>query len=366
MSKLDKLALIELLPAFLFSLAAFIVLVILAGVMKPVIEIMTKYGVGAQVVLKYFFLALPQWVVYTFPMAMLTGTMLAVASLSGHFEIVAIRGAGISLPRLMVPFVVFALLLSAFTYFMNERVAPYANRALQALEKDIIEAKTGKVEEQLVNLRLMQGGKLRYFLIAESLKGNVLSSVNLFSFEPKSQNQIFYLRAESANWIEDRWQFNNGIIYNFREDGSVIATKFTSTAAEEFAMTPKQIAKFSRDPSELTIKELREVIRHYKEEEQLPSSYLRRFQVDYFFKFSIPISPLFFVLMAVPLSIMPVRTTTATGMGYSILILLVYIFLLIGCTQAGRGGLIAPILAAWIPNLAVFIIGIVLIWLKNR
>ncbi len=363
---MDKLALIELLPAFFFSLFTFIVLVILAGVMKPLIEILTKYGVSPDVVLKYFILALPQWVVYTFPMATLTGAMLAVSSLSGHFEIVALRGAGISLVRFMLPFVAFAVLLSALTFYLNEKLAPLTNRGLQELERDIIQGKTGEVEEEMVSLRLVQGGGLRFFLVANSLKGNVLSGVNLFYFDPVGEERNFYLRSESATWTGDRWQFWKGVIYNFQAGGIVVTTKFNSTSAEEFAMTPKQIAKLSRDPSELTINELRDVIRQYREEQQLPSSYLRRFQVDYFFKFSIPLSPIFFVLIAVPLAITPVRSSTAMGMGYSILILLIYISLLILCTQAGRGGMLPPIVAAWIPNLTVLIIGIFLIWMKNR
>ncbi len=366
MSRLDKLALIELLPAFTYSLFAFIVLVILAGVMKPVIEIMTKYGVGGDVVLKYFFLALPQWIVFTFPMAVLTGTMMAVSALSSHFEIVAVRGVGISLVRFTLPFVGFALLIVGFTFLLNEKVAPYTNRMLQDLERDIVLGKTGKIEEDLVNLRLMQGGKLRYFLVADKLRGNSLTRVNLFSFNPEKESENFYLRSENATWTGDRWQFFNGIVYNFQPDGTVITTKFASTVAEEFAMTPREISKLSRDPSELTISELKDVIRHFKEEERLTSSQLLRFQVDYFFKYSIPLSPIFFVLIAVPLAIVPVRTTTAVGMGYSILILLLYIFLIIICTQAGRGGLIPPALAAWIPNISVLLIGVCLIWLKNK
>ncbi len=365
MNRLDKLALTELIPAFLFSLAAFIVLVILAVVMKPLIEIMTKYGVGADIVLKYFLLALPQWIVYTFPMAMLTGTILAVSRLSSNFEIVALRSAGISLYRFVLPFIVFAVLLSGLTFLLNEKLAPYTNRKLQELERELAAGKNGRVEEQIVSLKLFKAGKPTFFLFADSLKANILKNVRLFYIDQSGKGNDWYMTAKSANWVGDKWNFIDATIYYFQPDGTVLTTKSASATAEEFAMTPREIAKRSRDPSELTISELREVIK-YQEKSDLPKSYIARFKVDYFFKFSIPVSPIFFVLIALPLAIMPVRTTTAMGMGYSILVLLVYIALMIISTQAGRGGMIPPALAAWIPNLFILIVGIFLIWLKNR
>lgn len=365
MSRLDKLALTEFVPAFFFSLGAFVVLVILAGVMKPLIDILVKYGVGLDVLLKYFLLAMPQWIVYTFPMSVLMGTMLAVSRLSTNFEIVALKAAGVSLYRLTLPFLVSAGILCAVTFLLNEKVSPFTNRKLQELEVDLASGKEGKVEEQMVTLRLVRGGKISYVLFADSLKGNSLRGIKLFYFDPETEEKDWYLRAEKGTWSGDRWKFINGTIYNWQKDGSVISTKFSSTTAEEFAMTPREIAKRSRDPSELSISELREIIR-YQEREKVPRSYILRFRVDYFYKFSIPLSPLFFVLIAVPLAIMPVRTSTAVGMGFSIVILLLYVFLMIISTQAGRGGLIPPALAAWIPNLSIFVIGVVLLWVKNR
>jgi len=365
MSRLDKLALLEFVPAFFFSLGAFVVLVILAGVMKPLIDILVKYGVGLDVLGKYFLLALPQWIVYTFPMSVLMGTMLSVSRLSANFEIVALKAAGVTIYRLSLPFLISAGILCAVTFFLNEKVAPFTNRKLQELEIDLASGKKGKIEEQMVTLRLVRGGKVSFVLFADSLKGNTLSGIKLFYFDPETEDKDWYLKAERGTWSGDRWKFINGIVYNWQSDGSVVSTKFSSTTAEEFAMTPREIAKRSRDPSELSISELKEIIR-YQEREKLPSSYISRFRVDYFYKFSIPLSPIFFVLIAVPLGILPVRTSAAVGMGFSIVILLVYVFLMIISTQAGRGGLIPPALAAWIPNLSVFVIGTILMWLKNR
>lgn len=365
LKRIDKLVLIELLPPFLFALGAFIVLVIFAGVMKPLLEFATRYGVGMDIFFRYFLLSLPQWIVYTFPMAMLTGAMLAVGRLSSNLEVVAMRAAGVSLYRLILPFLVFALILSGVTFVLSEQVAPYTNSQLQELKRRVILEKTGQVAEDRINLTLYEKTGLKYVLVADHLEEKELTNLNLFYLDPEARNRNWYLQAKGATWTGDRWQFRNGTLYKFQPDGTVVTTSFAETSAVNFDLSPGAIARHSKDPSELTIKELKRVIA-YQKESGLTPSYVRRFETDYFFRFSIPLSTIFFVLIAVPLAIMPVRTTTPLGMGFSILVLLLYIFLLILSTQIGRSGVLPPYLAAWIPNLAVLLIGVGLLQVRNR
>jgi len=365
LKRIDKLVLVELMPPFLFALGAFVVLVIFAGVMKPLLQFATRYGVQMDVFFAYFILALPQWIVYTFPMAMLTGAMLAVGRLSSNLEVIAMRAAGISLYRFALPFLVFAIILSGVTFVVSEQVAPYTNSRLEELRRRVILEKTGQVSEDRVNLTLYEKSGLKYVLVADHLEENELTNLNLFYFDPEASSRNWYLRAKAATWVGDRWQFYDGTLYRFQPDGTVVTTTFGESSAVKFDLSPASIARHSKDPSELTVKELKRVIA-YQKESGLSASYVRQFETDYHFRFSIPLSAVFFVLIAVPLAIMPVRTSTPMGMGFSILVLLLYIFLLILSTQMGRGGVVPPYIAAWIPNLAVLILGIAFLQVRNR
>jgi lipopolysaccharide export system permease protein len=130
-------------------------------------------------------------------------------------------------------------------------------------------------------------------------------------------------------------------------------------------LSPADIALKSKNPNELSVFDLRKIIGLQKQS-GLDASVIRRFQVEYYFKFSIPFSPLFFVLIGVPLAIMPLRSSTSMGMGMSLLIVLFYFLLYTLSMQMGRGGIIAPPVAAWIPNGAVFLSGLALMRARNR
>lgn len=364
LKRVDRLVLIELIPPFLFAAFAFLVLIVGAALLKPLLDFLIKYGVGANIFLQLLVLSLPQWVVYTFPMAMLSGTLLAVGRLSGDSEITALRSAGVSLYRITLPILFFALVLSLFTFILNEQIAPYANYRVDAIKQRIIKEKTGQVSQSKVSLNFYRQGYLSYMLIADKLEEANLTDLNLLSFDPRTHEYAWHMQAQSARWDGSRWSFYNGKVHNFLEEG-VVTTKFDQWEVPDFDLSPADIALKSKDPAELSVFDLRKII-SYQKESGMDARTIRRFQVEYFFKFSIPFSPLFFVLIGVPLAIMPLRSSTSMGMGLSLLIVLLYFLLYTLSMQMGRGGMIQPAVAAWIPNGAVFLSGLILMRLRNR
>jgi lipopolysaccharide export system permease protein len=361
----DRLILKELLPPFLFAFFAFVILIVGAALLKPLLAFLIKYDLGALDFFRLLLLALPEWVVYTFPMAMLTGSLLAVGRLSGDSEVTALRTAGISLYRITWPIMFFALVLSLITFTVSELVAPYTNNQFDLYKQRIIEEKAGTMHETKVSLAFYQSGYLAYQLLAEELMGDSLSNLHLFHFQQNTGKCDWYLSAANARWTGESWSFHYGALYNFLAGGAVTTTTFTQWDVPEFALSPSTIAERSKDPSELSASELSRLIR-YQKEAGLSESYIRRFDVDYFFKFSIPFSPLFFVLIGVPLAILPQRTSTSMGMGFSLLIVLGYFFLFTVASQMGRGSIVPPLLAAWIPNLALLVTGLILLRVRNR
>lgn len=364
LKRVDRLVLTELLPPFFFAAGAFLVLIVGAALLKPLLDFLIKYGVGADVFLELLILSLPQWIVYTFPMAMLSGTLLAVGRLSGDSEITALRAAGISLYRITIPILFFALALSLATFILNEQVAPYANYRFDNIKQRIVQEKTGNVAQNKVSLNFYRQGYLSYLLLADELEKSALTDLNLLSFDPITHEYSWHLQAKNASWNGSRWSFYNGKVHNFLGEG-VVTTKFDEWEVPDFDLSPADIALKSKNPSELSVFDLRKII-SYQQKSGIDPATIRRFQVEYYFKFSIPFSPLFFVLIGVPLAIMPLRSSTSMGMGLSLLIVLLYFLLYTLSMQMGRGGMIAPPVAAWIPNGAVLLSGLALMRARNR
>lgn len=78
----DKYILKEFLGPFLFGVAAFTAIFVGSDTLMKIAEYITKYGASTISVIKIFGLALPQIIVYTFPMAVLLGALMCFSRLS--------------------------------------------------------------------------------------------------------------------------------------------------------------------------------------------------------------------------------------------------------------------------------------------
>ena len=86
MRLLDKYVLKEFLAPFLFGVAAFTAIFLGADTLLKIAGFVSQYGASAISAVKVFILALPRIIVYTFPMAVLLGSLMCFSRLSGASE----------------------------------------------------------------------------------------------------------------------------------------------------------------------------------------------------------------------------------------------------------------------------------------
>lgn len=76
-----------------------------------------------------------------FPLAVLLSSLMTFGNLGEHFELTAIKSAGISLVRVLRPLFVFVVCLSALVYYSNNFIVPKANLEAFSLLYDIKQKK---------------------------------------------------------------------------------------------------------------------------------------------------------------------------------------------------------------------------------
>lgn len=75
------------------------------------------------------------------PLAVLLSSLIAFGNLGEHFELTAIKSAGISLVRALVPIFGFVLILTAFAFYVNNNLVPKAALEAYSLLYDIKQKK---------------------------------------------------------------------------------------------------------------------------------------------------------------------------------------------------------------------------------
>ena len=310
-------------------------------------------------VVKLLSYRLPAFLVLTFPMSLLASSELAISRLSADSEITAMRAGGISLRRIIIPFVIAALVVSILSFLINDYVVPEAHRAYQ----NIIRENVLKIGSSYIrrNVFFRDAGN-RYFYVNLFNQKNMIMQ-DIMVYELGRENSSRTITAKKGEWVADTWRLENGTIHNYDEEGKgTYEVNFVSMDI----VVKEDLQKFfknQREPIEMNSKELKQHISIL----QQAGADTKRLEVILYMKYSVPFSGLIFVLLGVPLGLRVKRGTKATGIIISIVLVFIYYVFVSTARSFGNGGVLAPVLAAWLPNTIFAILGIILIfWAEKK
>ena len=81
---------------------------------------------------------------------------------------------------------------------------------------------------------------------------------------------------------------------------------------------------------------------------------------------AIPLSPILFALVGVPLGLLGTIRNRAWGMLMALIVFGGYYTVFHYAQGIGRRGLLPPPIAIWAPNAALFVVGVLLTWSARR
>ena len=140
MKKLDKLVLKSFLGFFVLTFCVAIFVLFIQCFLIYFDELIGK-GLGLSVYGQLFFYVSANATPQAFPLAILLASIITLSNLSEHLELTALRSAGISLTRVLLPLFVFTALLSAFVFCSNSYLVPKASLNTISLLFDLREKK---------------------------------------------------------------------------------------------------------------------------------------------------------------------------------------------------------------------------------
>jgi lipopolysaccharide export system permease protein len=140
MKKVDKLISKAFFGPFLLTYSIVLFILFTVFISKYFEDLVGK-GLGWEVyarLFSYFALVLtPQ----SLPLAVLLSSLMSFGNLGEHYEITALKSAGISLPRLLIPVAIYALIITFLALLFNNYIVPKANLKAFSLMYDVRQKK---------------------------------------------------------------------------------------------------------------------------------------------------------------------------------------------------------------------------------
>ena len=344
--------------SFVALAASALTIMLIVKTLFELTDMLINEKVALLYVVKLLVYRLPAFLVLTFPMSLLASSELAIGRLSTDGEITAIRAAGISLRRIVIPFVTAALVISILSFLINDYIVPKANHTSQNIIREIVLKEGPSYIRRNVFFRDAEN---RYFYVNRfDEKNMIMQDIMVYEFtRAKSPRTI---TAKKGMWVNDTWKLENGTIYNYDEEGKIT---YEMSFATMDIMVKEDLEKFfqnQRTPQEMGSSELKQQISIL----QQAGADTKSFEVDLHMKYSVPFSGLIFVLLGVPLGLWVKKGSKATGIIISIVLIFIYYISVSTTRSFGRGDILAPVLAAWLPNIIFAILGIIIIFRAEK
>ena len=346
----------ELILPFLFGMGIFTSLGLSIGAVFELIRKVTDSGLYWGVAAKVLLLRMPEYIVFAFPMSILLASLMTYNRLSSDSELIALRGIGVSIYRLIMPAIAFSLCIVAITFTFNNFVAPAASyqasvTLAEALGKTRPDFKTENIlfpEYKEIETEDGDRDVLTRLFYAEQFDGEQMKNITVLDRSSRSLSQIVTARSAQWNVVENIWDFYDGTIYLVGEEGSynnIVRFQHQQLALPQTALDITKRSKKTKEMNILEAREYLEIIKHSTD-----ASRVRKWQVRIQEKIALPFACLVFALIGAVLGVRPQNSSKATGFGICIALIFGYYLLSFISQSLGVSGVLPPWLAAWLPN----------------
>lgn len=351
----------ELIPPFAIS-TFFLTSVFLMTRIPDITNMVVNYNSSIMDILLLISYTLPRFMEFTIPMSAMISVLLTIMRMSGENEIIALKGAGMSLYKLLPPVLIFSVITLFITMWMTVYGIPNGKLALKVktieLARSSIDA---ALQERQFNSRL--NGIMIYVAHVDM---GTRDLTDVFIEDRRTADMVSISTAPRGRLVRK----GNQDIYTIRlydgminqvnvQDHSVTNINFGhyDINIDLTALQKNGPGEEEKDFDEMSLHELVQRIQHgFKTPEMDSEARLVLHE-----KFSIPFACLVLGLLAFPLGVQSISLRKSSGFGMGIGFFLLYYLLLAIGWSGGEAGHYPPVIAMWLPNVVMGIAGIFLL-----
>lgn len=345
----------KFLGTYFFSLALILAIAVVFDFNEHVDKFVQNEAPMKAIILDYYLNFVPYFGVLFSPLFVFISVIFFTSKLAENSEIIAMSSTGISMHRLMRPYMFSALFIAIITFVLGSYVIPRGNVTRLEFENKY---KKQKIVETGHNLQLkVEDGVIAYFGRFERANSTGYR-FSLDKFEGNAMKSHFTAKTlayvgDDANpnlWVAKNWQLR-----------TITDTLEVITSGEKMdttlAILPYDLLVSENQQETMTSPELK---RYIERQRKRGFANMKAFEVEYHNRIATSFAAFILTLIGVSLSSKKVKGGMGMNLGVGIGLSFAYIlFQTVSSTFAINRNM-PPIMAVWMPNIVFLIIGIFL------
>ena len=350
MKILDKYLARQFLQTIFFGLIGFTALFVVIDAMENLDDFLDQ-DVSPLKILHYYAVFAPEIIKLITPVSVLFAALFTAGKIEVLSELTAMRASGVSLYRFMAPFVVTAMLISAFSVYFGGYLVPMANKtkiniAQVYLKKGL--SFTGSniyfqdSESRIISISFFDAGTNR---------ANRVSIQDFDVDDPTRMTGRIDAQKLSYDTLSAQWIALKGVkrlFINEKESASF----FDSLTVSNLNFKPIDLTTKQQKVEEMNLDELSALIESQKRAGNDPTATL----IEYHSRYAFAVANLIIVLFGLPIAVSRRKSGLAGQVGLNILITFIYLVFMKVSQAFGKNGVLDPMITAWFANI-VFLAG---------
>lgn len=345
---LDAYVIREFLRMFFLVLFSFVLLMLITTFFDLIGHILSNH-ISLIIVGDYLLNLTPSMLYQLAPLAVLVAVLVTFGILNRNSEIIAMKAAGISLYRLVIPIVSIAAVLAVSLFLFDQYYLPLANRRQEAL-RNIIKGRPAQTylhpEQQWIFGEPGRGepGRIFYYQFFDP-ENNEFANLSVFEFNPGSFQLTQRIFATRVYWDDtaNAWHFQNGWATTFQDATVSGYRQFQQATFPEIHEPPGYFKKEALQSQEMNFGQLEAYIRDLRQS-GFDTMQLR---VALWHKLAYPLTAVIMAGLAIPFALFMGRRGSITAVAVAIGVALAY-WVIDGLFRAmGSVNYLPAALAAW-------------------
>jgi lipopolysaccharide export system permease protein len=347
LKRLDIYIIKKFLGTFFFSIVIILSIAVIFDFSEKIDDFIENEAPFRAVIFDYYLNFIPYFAVLFSSLFTFISVIYFSSKMAYDTEIIAILSSGVSYRRLMLPYMISALVIAIFSFLLSNFVIPDANRVKLSFEDRYIHGKPVNYDRRNIHRQIEPG----IFVYMESYSSYSQTAYS-FSMEKFVDGKLVSkLMADQATWdsTQSKWTVKRFFIRDIDGMNEKI-TEYTSLDTA-IRMHPND---FSRRPNVVETMSLGELSDFIHLARMQGETNITAYLIEKHKRIAFPFSTFILTIIGVTVSSRKVRGGIGMQLGMGLMISFGYILFMQFSSQFSIGGSLPPFVAVWIPNVFFF------------
>ena len=350
----------RLLKGFVFFIGSLIVFFIVLHWVEYSDDFLDGGATIKEVFTTFYPSYIPEIIRLTSPLALFLSCIYVTGTLAQELQLIALQTSGVSMYRLMRPYVLVGAAVTIFMFGFNGWVVPRTNDVVVRYENEYLPhgdetTNVSEIHRQNDPQTILSVG----YYDRDRKRAH---DVSLQRFDGTSR-LVSRLDAERMEWVDSlsTWRMDAVVQRSFQ--GSTMTETSTQSVDTTLQIYPRDLARSQNDVAAMTIPVARRYLAALR---RAGVGNLERPLVAYYNKFAYPFANFILILIGVPLAAVRRRGGQALRFAIGLFTAFVYLALQKLTEPFGYAGALSPALTAWLPHAAFLVVAAVILWRTRK